>query len=105
MRALAAVLVLTILAVAPTAAQPYEIVFWQSIVTSTNPADFEAYLEEFPDGVFRRLWRRTGSPRWQRPCRAETRVSAALATCSGTARSARRWWCCRAVSWRWADTR
>ena len=38
------------------AAQPdHEIVFWQSIVTSTNPADFEAYLEEFPDGVFRRL--------------------------------------------------
>ena len=29
--------------------------FWQSIATSTNPADFEAYLEEFPDGVFRRL--------------------------------------------------
>ena len=24
--------------------------FWQSIVNSTNPADFEAYLEQFPDG-------------------------------------------------------
>ena len=32
-----------------------ETVFWQSIANSTNPADFEAYLEEFPDGVFRRL--------------------------------------------------
>ena len=37
----------------PTAEQ--ETVFWQSIVNSTDPADFEAYLEEFPNGVFRRL--------------------------------------------------
>ena len=29
-----------------------EVVFWQSIVNSTNPADFEAYLEQFPNGVF-----------------------------------------------------
>ena len=32
-----------------------EVVFWQSIVNSTNPADFEAYLEQFPTGVFRAL--------------------------------------------------
>ena len=32
-----------------------EALFWQSIVNSTDPADFEAYLEEFPNGVFRRL--------------------------------------------------
>ena len=32
-----------------------ETVFWQSIANSTDPADFEAYLEEFPDGIFRRL--------------------------------------------------
>lgn len=32
-----------------------ENLFWQSIMNSSNPADFEAYLEEFPDGVFRRL--------------------------------------------------
>lgn len=36
-----------------TAAQ--ENLFWQSIINSTNPADFEAYLEQFPNGVFRRL--------------------------------------------------
>ena len=36
-----------------TAAQ--ENLFWQSIMNSTNPADFEAYLEQFPNGVFRRL--------------------------------------------------
>ena len=29
--------------------------FWQSIVNSTDPADFEAYLAVFPNGVFRRL--------------------------------------------------
>ena len=29
--------------------------FWQSIMNSTNPADFEAYLEQFPNGVFRAL--------------------------------------------------
>ena len=29
--------------------------FWQSIVDSTNPAEFEAYLEQFPNGVFRML--------------------------------------------------
>ena len=32
-----------------------ELAFWQSIVNSTNPADFEAYLEQFPNGVFRAL--------------------------------------------------
>ena len=29
--------------------------FWQSIVNSTNPAMFEAYLAQFPNGVFRAL--------------------------------------------------
>ena len=32
-----------------------EVVFWQSIVNSTNPADFEAYLRRFPSGAFRPL--------------------------------------------------
>ena len=32
-----------------------EIIFWQSITDSTNPAEFEAYLEQFPNGVFRTL--------------------------------------------------
>ena len=48
---------------APTAASPQspsataaqESLFWQSIVNSTDPADFEAYLEQFPNGLFRRL--------------------------------------------------
>ena len=32
-----------------------ELAFWQSIQNSTNPAEFEAYLEQFPNGVFRAL--------------------------------------------------
>lgn len=32
-----------------------EVVFWQSIANSTNPAEFEAYLAQFPNGVFRVL--------------------------------------------------
>ena len=32
-----------------------EVVFWQSIQNSTNPVEFEAYLEQFPKGVFRAL--------------------------------------------------
>ena len=32
-----------------------EVVFWQSIANSTNPAEFEAYLSQFPNGVFRTL--------------------------------------------------
>ena len=34
-----------------------ETVFWQSIQGSTNPADFEAYLELFTNGTFARLAR------------------------------------------------
>ena len=37
------------------ASSELELVFWQSIMNSTNPADFEAYLEQFPNGTFRRL--------------------------------------------------
>ena len=29
--------------------------FWQSVMNSTNPAEFEAYLSQFPNGVFRAL--------------------------------------------------
>ena len=34
-----------------------ETVFWQSISGSQNPTDFQAYLEQFPNGVFARLAR------------------------------------------------
>ena len=42
-------------AASPQATPEQETVFWQSIMNSTNPAEFEAYLEQFPNGVFRLL--------------------------------------------------
>ena len=41
--------------VAATDSGGLEVVFWQSIQNSTNPLEFEAYLEQFPNGVFRVL--------------------------------------------------
>ena len=42
-------------AAAPAASAELEGLFWQSMMNSTNPADFEAYLTQFPAGVFRAL--------------------------------------------------
>ena len=39
----------------PAASAEVEVVFWQSIANSTNPVEFEAYLVQFPNGVFRAL--------------------------------------------------
>ena len=36
----------------PPASSEVELVFWQSIANSADPADFEAYLRRFPNGVF-----------------------------------------------------
>ena len=43
--------------------------FWQSVMNSTNPAEFEAYLRRFPDGLFSEL--------------AEARLSALRAPAGG----------------------
>ena len=40
---------------APAASEAQENLFWQSIMNSTNPAEYEAYLAQFPNGVFRVL--------------------------------------------------
>ena len=41
---------------APAAASAeLEALYWQSVMNSTNPADFEVYLQQFPSGVFRAL--------------------------------------------------
>ena len=39
----------------PAATAEQDSLFWQSIMKSTNPAEFEAYLAQFPGGVFRAL--------------------------------------------------
>ena len=36
----------------PPASAEVELVFWQSIADSTNPAEFAAYLRRFPNGMF-----------------------------------------------------
>ena len=41
----------------PRASAELEGLFWQSIMNSTNPAEFEAYLAQFPSGVFSGLAR------------------------------------------------
>ena len=40
---------------APAASEQLDGLFWQSIMNSANPAEFEAYLAQFPNGVFRSL--------------------------------------------------
>ena len=40
---------------APPATAEQENLFWQSIANSTNPAEFEAYLRRFPNGMFSEL--------------------------------------------------
>jgi len=35
--------------------QGYELLFWQSVQNSSSPAAFEAYLSQYPDGVFASL--------------------------------------------------
>lgn len=42
---------------APSPSASLEGLFWQSIANSTNRADFEAYLQQFPQGVFAPLAR------------------------------------------------
>ena len=39
----------------PAALAELEGLFWQSIMNSTNPTEFEAYLRRFPNGVFSEL--------------------------------------------------
>jgi TPR repeat protein len=46
-----------VLANLPAGSASAETVFWQSIATSTNKADYEAYLAQFPQGVFAGLAR------------------------------------------------
>lgn len=36
----------------PAELQSVEIVFWESIKESVRPADYEAYIEQYPEGAF-----------------------------------------------------
>ena len=52
-----------------------EIVFWQSVANSKNPADYEAYLQQFPEGVFASLARLRLKDVSALPTRAQTPVT------------------------------
>jgi hypothetical protein len=43
---------LTLAAVSAHASDPADVAFWQSVQSSKNPAEYKAYLNAFPHGVF-----------------------------------------------------
>ena len=66
-------------AVTTTSTQPSEkadMLFWQSIKGSTDKDDYDAYLEQFPVGIFARLARKKvenlGKPERQEPVTSDT---------------------------------
>ena len=65
-------------AASPAASAELEGLFWQSIMNSTDPAEFEAYLRRFPNGLFSELAQaRVASlrrPAGAAPSATETRV-------------------------------
>ncbi|WP_052700470.1 SUMF1/EgtB/PvdO family nonheme iron enzyme [Methylocucumis oryzae] len=48
---------------APTDSVNLEVVYWNSIKDSDNPADFQAYLSQYPNGTFTRLARNRLAPK------------------------------------------
>ena len=72
----------------PAAAAELEGLFWQSIANSTNPAEYEAYLSQFPNGVFSALARARlaalRSPAGTPAAAGGTRVGGAGPATSGT---------------------
>lgn len=63
-----------------------DLAFWNTIKDSTDAGDFEAYLEQFPSGVFSPLARRRLA---EYSDSEQVRSSAALSKCSGTFHT---WW-------------
>src|SRR5688572_16186379 len=55
MRTLLVVVLLAAGAAHAQNATPAEITFWESVRNSTNPAELRAYLQTFPNGVFKPL--------------------------------------------------
>ena len=85
-------------AAAPDAAQ--ENLFWQSIIDSTDPADFEAYLRQYPDDAFRALARNRlaqlgAAATSARPTFDRSRRSSAATPCAASSPAAPR------AGWRW----
>ena len=75
-------------AAAPAGSAELEGLFWQSIMNSTNPAEFEAYLAQFPNGVFSALAQARLAALRAPPAAASgatgTRVGSTVAPASGS---------------------
>ena len=73
---------------APAATAELEGLFWQSVMNSSNPAEFEAYLSQFPNGVFSALARARlaalQSPAGASAAASGTRVGGAGSRASGS---------------------
>jgi len=64
-----------------------ELSFWDSIKTSTNPNDFKAYLDQYPDGRFAALARnRLAPPAASAAPAVTTQIAAAVPSSSGLPR-------------------
>ena len=61
-----------------------EIVFWQSVANSRNAADYEAYLQQFPEGVFAPLARVRLAELKTRPEPVQTSLNQTNTTPAGT---------------------
>lgn len=64
-----------------------ELAFWDSIRNSTNPSDFKAYLDQFPDGRFAALARTRSQAPAPQAASAAPPVTLALASPSSSAAS------------------
>ena len=75
-------------AAAPAGSAELEGLFWQSIMNSTNAAEFEAYLAQFPNGVFSALAQARlaalRAPAAAAPGATGTRVGSTVAPASGS---------------------
>ena len=73
---------------APAATAELDGLFWQSVMNSSNPAEFEAYLAQFPNGVFSALARARlaalQSPAGSSAAASGTRVGGAGSRASGS---------------------
>jgi outer membrane protein OmpA-like peptidoglycan-associated protein len=86
MRSAFAVIVLSMSPAYADETDPADLAFWQSIQNSTNPAEFKAYLDAFPNGRFVPLARiRAGATPSQQPTEAvATTVDAPVKYADGT---------------------
>ncbi|HLY55415.1 MAG TPA: caspase family protein [Stellaceae bacterium] len=66
-------------AAAPAADDP-EIVFWKSIAKSTNPADYQAYLDTYPNGKFASLAKVRANPATATQAMAARQITTTPAT-------------------------